>query len=113
MKINNLNEIVQPFKGDIELFSTNSISDLKIRMAFIGGDYSYDSVAKDIEIVREFLVPSGWVCFDDAFSTYKGGDQAIEEFVINSKLFHQCQQLTCKLSVAAGNPARVVKRIGK
>lgn len=69
-------------------------------MAFIDGDYSYDSVAKNIEIVREFLVPGGWICFGDAFSTYKGGGQAIEEFVINSRLFHQCQQLTRKLFVA-------------
>lgn len=100
MAINSLGGVVTPFKGDLEFFSSKVAPGFKIRMAFIDGDHSYDSVAKDIAIVREFLVPGGWICFDDAFSTYKGVDQAIEEFVINSGLFHQCQQLTRKLFVA-------------
>jgi hypothetical protein len=57
-------------------------------------------VAKDIAMVERFLLPGGWICFDDAFSSYAGVDQAITELVINSGHYQQCQQLTRKLFVA-------------
>jgi hypothetical protein len=51
-------------------------------------------------MVERFLLPGGWICFDDAFSSYAGVDQAITELVINSGNYQQCQQLTRKLFVA-------------
>ena len=46
------------------------------------------------------LVPGGWLCFDDAFSTYEGVDRAIRDLVIGKPEFDFSQQLTRKLFVA-------------
>ena len=97
---NELQDVVQPFKGDMELFSSSKGAGLKVRMAFIDGDHSYDAVTRDIEIVKSLLVPGGWICFDDAFSCYEGVDRAIKEHIIGCESFKQCQQLTRKLFVA-------------
>lgn len=97
---NSLSDWVSPFKGDLECFADSAPDGLKLRMAFIDGDHSYAAVAKDIGIVERFLMPDGWICFDDAFSSYSGVNRAIEELIISSGKYSQCQQLTRKLFVA-------------
>jgi hypothetical protein len=51
-------------------------------------------------MIEPLLVPSGWICFDDAFSGYTGVDDAIAEGIINSKNYDIMQQLTRKLFAA-------------
>lgn len=97
---NGLENWVVPFKGNLANFADRAVVGLRLRMAFIDGDHSYEAVAKDIEYVERFLLPGGWICFDDAFSSYDGVDRAIEECIIASEKYHQCQQLTRKLFVA-------------
>ncbi|MDR3392984.1 MAG: class I SAM-dependent methyltransferase [Sulfuriferula sp.] len=97
---NGLTAQVTPVKGDLTSFAASVAPGFSLRMAFIDGDHSYEAVSKDIAIVERFLVPGGWICFDDAFSTYAGVDQAITEYVIDSGRYHLCQQLTRKLFVA-------------
>lgn len=97
---NGLSGRVIPIKGDLQTFATVAENDFKLRMAFIDGDHSYRAVARDISQVERFLSPGGWICFDDAFSTYPGVNEAIERHVIQSKRFSQGQQLTRKLFVA-------------
>lgn len=100
IKNNDLGPFVTPFKGDLEMFAAQAPDGLSLRMAFIDGDHSYSAVAKDIGYVERFLLPGGWICFDDAFSSYAGVNEAIEKHIINSGKYRQCQQLTRKFFVA-------------
>lgn len=100
MDRNGLSDIVIPFKGDLSLFVLNMPSSFSCKLAFIDGDHSYDAVCNDIENVEKFLVPGGWICFDDAFSSYEGVNQAITDKIINNAMYERCQQLTRKFFVA-------------
>lgn len=97
---NNLSDCVTAFKGDLESFSKQLEGNFALRMAFIDGDHCYSAVSNDIEIVEQYLLPGGWICFDDAFSSYGGVNDAIQEHVIDSGRYVLCQQLTRKLFVA-------------
>ena len=61
---------------------------------------SYAAVAKDIEIVERYLLPGGWICFDDAFSSYDGVNEAIQKNIIDSGRYQCCQQITRKCFIA-------------
>ena len=97
---NGLSEIVRPFRGNMQMFASSAPSDLRCKLAFIDGDHGYDAVCQDIDDVERFLVPGGWICFDDAFSCYEGVNRAITERVIESGRYERCQQLTRKFFVA-------------
>ena len=96
---NNLQSYVKPHKTNLSTFLTQE-KDRKIKFAFIDGDHSYEAVSSDINCIKQCLVPGAWICFDDAFSFYKGVDRAITDWIINSKDFSYSQQLTRKLFVA-------------
>jgi predicted O-methyltransferase YrrM len=100
IKANHLTEWVNVIKGDLVKFAAAAPPDLALRMAFIDGDHSYAAVARDIAIVEKFLLPGGWICFDDAFSSYDGVNQAIQKHVIDSGRYRGCQQFTRKFFVA-------------
>lgn len=97
---NDLQSVVTPIKGDLISFISTASPSFKLRMAFIDGDHSYDAVANDIKLVEQFLVPGGWICFDDAFSSYPGVDEAIRKYIIESGKYEHFQQMTRKLFVA-------------
>ena len=46
------------------------------------------------------LSPGGWLCFDDAFTSYEGVNRAVRERVLQSDAFDLSMQLTRKLFVA-------------
>lgn len=100
MNNSGLKDIVIPFKGTLDMFTQQASKDFKCKLAFVDGDHSYDAVCKDISNIEQFLVVGGWICFDDAFSTYAGVNQAITEKIINSARYEHCQQMTRKLFVA-------------
>lgn len=100
MHSNRLDDIVTPFKGNLSQFANSAPANLKLRLAFIDGDHSYLAVSTDIANVEKFLVPGGWICFDDAFSSYDGVNEAIKTHIISSGRYECCQQLTRKLFVA-------------
>jgi len=100
IRANGLMNYVIAYRADLEIFSQTISHDLALRLAFIDGDHSYKAVVKDIEIVERFLVPGGWICFDDAFSTYEGVKKAIQERIISKNHYHNCQQITRKFFVA-------------
>jgi len=100
VKSRNLEDIVKPFRGDLPSFSQEVGGDFRCRLAFLDGDHGYDAVCQDIQTVEKFLSPGGWICFDDAFSSYDGVDKAITELVIQSPNFECFQQLTRKFFVA-------------
>lgn len=100
ISVNNLSSYVFPHRADLEGFSNHVTSDFSIRLAFIDGDHSYTAVAKDIEIVERYLMSGGWICFDDAFSTYDGVNEAIKRHIVDSGKYQNCQQITRKCFVA-------------
>lgn len=100
MASNQLGELVNAYKGDMVSFADSASGDLALRLAFIDGDHSYAAVTQDIRIVERFLLPGGWLCFDDAFTSYDGVNEAIRELIVESGRYHLCQQLTRKLFVA-------------
>lgn len=100
MHANSLTDLVFPYRTDLEGFAKKAPEDFALRMAFIDGDHSYEAVAKDIKIVESFLLPNGWICFDDAFSSYEGVNAAIRKHVIDSGAYKRFQQMTRKCFVA-------------
>lgn len=98
--LNELNAHIVPHRSDLETFARKAPVDLCLSLAFIDGDHSFDAVCKDIEIVERFLLPGGWICFDDAFSSYEGVNKAIRVRILESGKYCQHQQLTRKFFAA-------------
>jgi Methyltransferase domain len=95
-----LGSVVTPFRGTGTMFAAQAPTDLKVRLAFVDGDHSYDAVCADIDAVERFLLPGGWITFDDAFSVYDGVDAAIRDRVINSTRYEYAHQVCRKFFVA-------------
>jgi predicted O-methyltransferase YrrM len=95
-----LGNMVTAFRGTGEMFAEQAAPDLKVRLAFLDGDHSYHAVCADIEAVERFLVPGGWISFDDAFSVYDGVDAAIRERVISSGRYDYAHQVCRKFFIA-------------
>lgn len=100
MHANDLTGWVNPFKGDLHKFAFNAPQGFSVRLAFVDGDHSYSAVTKDIQLIEQFLLPNGWICFDDAFSGYDGINKAIQKHIIDSGRYQCCQQITRKFFVA-------------
>lgn len=100
IEVNELSDLIIPYKSDLETFAKKAPEALRLRLAFIDGDHSFNAVCKDIDIVESFLLPGGWICFDDAFSSYEGVNKAIKVKILESGNYCQYQQLTRKFFVA-------------
>jgi hypothetical protein len=101
---NGLSDVVRPYRGNLQMFAESAPGDLRCKLAFIDGDHSYEAVTADIAAVERFLVPGGWISFDDAFSCYDGVDQAISEHIVDSGRYDRCEQITRKFFVARRKP---------
>lgn len=97
---NRLQDLVVAHVADSTRFVTAISDNFKCKLAFLDGDHSYEAVRHDIQNVERFLVPGGWICFDDAFTTYDGVNRAIEECILNNPIYQFRQQMTRKLFVA-------------
>ena len=95
-----LDQVVSAHKGTLTTFLKTRPLARKFRLAFIDGDHGYDAVCADIRLVDRVLLPGGWICFDDAFTSYQGVDQAIEELIIANPVYDLGHQMTRKLFVA-------------
>ena len=95
-----LSDVVVPFRGTAEMFAESVGEEFRAKLVFVDGDHGYEAVSRDIAVAERFLVPGGWFCFDDAFSSYDGVTQAVEEHIIRSGRYDMCQQMTRKLFVA-------------
>lgn len=96
----NLQDIVKAHRGDSAFCLHLAERHAKSKLVFIDGDHSYEAVCRDIHNAETILVDGGWMCFDDAFSSYSGIDQAISDLVINNPVYELCQQMTRKFFVA-------------
>ena len=96
-----LRHIVSAFKGTGAGFSLSPAAEsFRCRLAYVDGDHSYQAVCDDILTVDRFLVGGGWICFDDAFSSYEGVNRAITELIIQNPQYEICQQMTRKCFAA-------------
>lgn len=95
-----LEEIVLPHRGDLATLLAAQGPDFRCRLAFLDGDHGYDAVCQDIDLIDRHLSPGGWLCFDDAFSSYTGVDRAISEKIIGNPRYDLCQQMTRKCFIA-------------
>ena len=93
-------DVITPLKGNSDMFARWVDKEFRCRLVFLDGDHSYESVCRDIENLERFLAPGGWMCFDDAFSTYEGVNRAIEDRVINNPRFELGHQMTRKFFIA-------------
>lgn len=92
--------VVRPFRGDAEDFFAREGAGRTFRLAFLDGDHGYEAVTRDIRMATEHLAPGGWLCLDDAFSSYDGVDRAIRDHVLEDPRFDVKQQLTRKCFAA-------------
>ena len=97
---NALTREISAFRGDLEMFLETVRPGFQCRLGFLDGHHGYEAVRRDIASIESCLVPGGWLCFDDAFTSYDGVNRAIEEGVLRNPGFDQFQQLTRKLFVA-------------
>lgn len=95
-----LSDTVTAFRGTGKMFAAQAPADLKVRLAFLDGDHSYQAVCDDIAAAETFLIPGGWITFDDAFSVYDGVDQAIRDKILDSGRYEHAHQIARKFFVA-------------
>jgi predicted O-methyltransferase YrrM len=95
-----MSDVVLPHRGDLSSLLNKLPADFKFRLAFLDGDHGFDAVCEDIRNIDKRLAPGGWLCFDDAFTSYEGVSKAISELVIANPNYEYCQQMTRKLFVA-------------
>ena len=95
-----LDDVVSPYKGTLAAFVKTVQPKNKFRLAFIDGDHGYEAVCGDIKLTDSVLVPGGWICFDDAFTSYEGVNGAVKDLIIANPGYELGQQMTRKLFVA-------------
>jgi predicted O-methyltransferase YrrM len=98
IEANGLTEVVSAQRGTSELLG--AMGSRRFRLAFVDADHSYEAVCRDIDHILPLLSPGGWLCFDDAFTSYEGVDRALRERVLASDAFDLHLQPTRKLFVA-------------
>lgn len=91
---------VRDYRGTSAMLESAIDPAIRLRLAFVDGDHGYDAVCRDIDRIAARLVPGGWLCFDDAFTSYEGVDRAIRDRVLESGRFDATAQLTRKMFVA-------------
>ena len=96
----NLQHVVVAYRGDSSICTQLGCRKIRCKLAFLDGDHSYESVCQDIRNVEGILVEGGWICFDDAFSSYDGVNKAIRDLIINNPEYELHQQMTRKFFVA-------------
>jgi len=108
---NKLTDVVIPYRGTSELLKTPDFQNFKCKVAFLDGDHSYEALCEDIKNVESVLVSGGWICFDDAFSSYDGINRAITERIMDNPQYDRCQQITRKFFIArrTDRPRAVLK----
>jgi predicted O-methyltransferase YrrM len=95
-----LDDFVRVHRGTSATFAVSVPDTFRARLLFIDGDHGYRAVLSDIDQLTPYLVPGGWICFDDAFSDYDGVDRAITERILGNPAYDITRQLTRKCFAA-------------
>ncbi|MGE3176112.1 MAG: class I SAM-dependent methyltransferase [Vicinamibacterales bacterium] len=107
LKARRLDQYVRAHRGTSTTFAAAAGPSLRARLVFIDGDHGYRAVINDIDRLEPFLVPGGWLLFDDAFSTYDGVNQAIAERILDNPAYDLKRQLTRKCFAARRAPFEI------
>ena len=67
--------------------AASRLAKTRIRFLFIDGDHTYEGVKRDIELFFPLLQKGAIVVFDDYFDGFPGLLKAVEESVIENKLY--------------------------
>lgn len=95
-----LGDVVRYYRGSSDVLLSQPNVARRCRLAFIDGDHGYDAVRRDIASVEQILLPGGWICFDDAFTTYEGVDRAVRHAVVENSSYDLKLQVSRKLFIA-------------
>lgn len=95
-----MDDVVRAHRGDLASLLDKLGANFRCRLAFLDGDHGFDAVCEDINNIDKHLMPGGWICFDDAFTSYDGVNRAIAKHIIANPRYERCQQMTRKLFVA-------------
>lgn len=95
-----MDDVICAHRGDLTSLLNKLGSDFRCRLAFLDGDHGFEAVCEDIRNIDKYLLPGGWICFDDAFTCYEGVSRAISDLIIANPNYELCQQMTRKLFVA-------------
>lgn len=95
-----LDGVVRPHRGTTATFAAQAGPDFRCRLIFLDGDHGGAAVDDDLRRLLPYLVPGGWICFDDAFSVYDGVDRAIRAHILDNPAFDVARQMTRKCFVA-------------
>ncbi len=101
-----LESTVLPHRGTSRTFAAAAGSGFRARLIFLDGDHTYGGVLEDLDALERFLMPGGWICFDDAFTCYEGVDRAIGERIAGNPAYDMRLQPTRKLYIARKAGAR-------
>jgi predicted O-methyltransferase YrrM len=99
-----LDRVVLPHRGTTTTFAASRPESFRTRLIFIDGDHGYPAVVNDIDRLTPFLLPGGWVCFDDARSGYDGVDRAIRDRILHDPAYDIKRQMTRKCFAARRVP---------
>lgn len=102
-----LASVVLPHRGTSTTFAASMPGSFRARLIFIDGDHSHEAVLNDIDRLAPLLLPGGWICFDDAFSSYDGVNRAIKERILDSPTYDIKRQMTRKCFIARRAPLEV------
>lgn len=99
-----LASMVVPHRGTSTTFAASMPDSFRARLIFVDGDHGYQAVLNDIDRLAPFLLPGGWICFDDAFSSYDGVDRAIADRILDNPTYDIKRQMTRKCFIARRAP---------
>lgn len=102
-----LEHVVVPHRGTSSTFAASRPTDFRARLIFVDGDHGYQAVLNDIDRLAPFLLPGGWFCFDDAFSSYDGVDRAIADRILENPTYDIKRQMTRKCFIARRAPREI------
>jgi predicted O-methyltransferase YrrM len=99
LRNNHLEKIVT-IRGNSNKFDKLNLNLSSFKLIYLDGDHGFEQVYQDLLNVEKYLMPGGFLCFDDAFSGYNGVDRVIESEILNNKGYHNFEQVTRKMFIA-------------
>lgn len=97
-----LQDHVKVHRATAQTFLKDVASGSRFKMVFLDADHGEAAVQKEIESFLPLLSPGGVMCFDDAFTSYDGVDDAIVKCLLERKpaIIDQSMRMTRKMFLA-------------
>lgn len=97
-----LQDHVKVHRATAQMFLEAAAATTRFKLVFLDADHGEAAVQKEIESFLPLLSPGGAMCFDDAFTSYDGVDEAIVRYLLERKpaVIDQSMRLTRKMFLA-------------